>query len=810
MRWHHAFLSAVILFAASCASAPRALVPASPLTRLGAPGPYRVREYDLDWFDAKRQRAVPVHIYAPEGAPGPSPVVIFSHGLGNSRRGYRYLGVHWASHGFVSVHPEHIGANEETNRHGLWFQFWKGFDRTNWMNVPLDIRFVIDQLQNADNLPDGLRLDTAHIAVAGHSLGAYAALAVGGLNVLFPDGTVRNFRDPRVTAAIPISMSENFKPSSYRDVAIPMLHITGTRDSSIFYGTWPRKRRMPYNSIPRPDQYLVVIRGANHSTFSDDEDANNRTAHDVVRVTTVDFLDAYLRGDANALASLRNGQLAAGIRPAARFSVKPQNAVRVGSIKVATEPLFSSAEASHGGFYRGANWLATRTRESLVRTFLVVREGEPFDEAKVRESERNLRTLDFLKSVAITASEPHDGVVDLVVATQDAFTTDVNIDFSNDGGRSIYDLDVTQKDLFGRGGEVDVRIASLRERRTRSVEYLTPALFGRYWSADALYAKSSDGDEEKLALTRPLFSYSTSFTLDTLADRLRQATRIYANGQVASLFAQEHRALTLLPGFAVASRPGSTTRILGGVDVVQDRFTPIRGIAPVNRDFRFAEIGIDTTSLRFIGMTHVNLGLKEEDFTLGTHASLLVGRSVGNVWRFTSDASFGHAFSPTMFATTRLSATTRAHWTNRNAIVSSDSWFVKQWALEHPNTLVIRNRIDVGRDVDRDVQFFADGQNGLRAYPNFAFAGTRRFVFNAEDRWYLGHEVLQIVEPGIAAFVDVGGATNRSLFNDRLHTDFGLGLRFGIARYESAMLRFDWSYAPGRGTVFSFATAQAF
>ena len=41
----------------------------------------------------------------------PCPVIIFSHGLGGSRDGYEYLGRHWASHGYVSVHSTHIGSD---------------------------------------------------------------------------------------------------------------------------------------------------------------------------------------------------------------------------------------------------------------------------------------------------------------------------------------------------------------------------------------------------------------------------------------------------------------------------------------------------------------------------------------------------------------------------------------------------------------------------------------------------------------------------------------------------------------------------
>ena len=322
-KFHAVSIISALLAATSCATSFHSPSSDSELATLAQPGPYRVAEYDMQWFDARRNRAVPVHIYAPIGA-ATSAVIVFSHGLGNSRMGYRYLGEHWASHGYLSVHPEHLGANAEVTRHGLWRLYRAGFDRRNWQTVPEDIRFVIDQLQNDATLPSELRghVDRSRIGVSGHSLGAYGALAVGGLRVLFPDGSVLNFRDRRVRAAIPMSMSENFRPSSYRDIAIPMLHLTGTHDSSIFYGTLPRKRRMPFNSTSGSDQYLIVIRGANHSTYSDDERPGNRAAHDVIRASTLLFWKAYLEDDQAALRQLREGGLERYLDGSARFSEK--------------------------------------------------------------------------------------------------------------------------------------------------------------------------------------------------------------------------------------------------------------------------------------------------------------------------------------------------------------------------------------------------------------------------------------------------------------------------------------------------------
>jgi len=490
--------------------------------------------------------------------------------------------------------------------------------------------------------------------------------------------------------------------------------------------------------------------------------------------------------------------------------------LRVGRITVQTEPLFSGDEASRGGFFRIANLLAVQTREPLIRKFLLFREGDVFDEEKLRESERNLRALDFLKSAVITRGAPHDNVVDVVVATQDQFSTDVNADFSNDGGRSLYDIDVTQKNIAGTGGEVHVRTANGRERKTNSVEIIHPTLFGRYFSGDLFLARSSDGNEERFAAARPLFSYSVRTTFDAAFDHLVRNERVYHDGKVSDLFRQQHRSFAAMDGISIAKRPTVTTRFLAGIDFSRDAFRPVLGSPPIDRDFRFIEVGIDTTSLRFVTLSHVDFGLREQDFPLGFHGALIAGHSRGHFSRFRTEQSYGRAFAPGILLLTSFSASTRRGPTNRNTILSSDTKWIAQHGSTYPQTFIARCRIDWGGNLDRDVQFFVDGQNGVRAYPNFAFEGTRRVVFNAEHRWFLGREWLQLFEPGAAIFFDSGKATDGQVLHGAFRSDFGAGLRFGIARLDSAMLRFDIAYAASnsplsrRGLVFSFATAQAF
>ncbi|HEV7516825.1 MAG TPA: hypothetical protein VGR07_11035, partial [Thermoanaerobaculia bacterium] len=98
------------------------------------------------------------------------------------------------------------------------------------------------------------------------------------------------------------------------------------------------------------------------------------------------------------------------------------------------------------------------------------------------------------------------------------------------------------------------------------------------------------------------------------------------------------------------------------------------------------------------------------------------------------------------------------------------------------------------------------------------YAGDKRLLLNLEDRFFLGRELLQLFAPGAAVFLDVGGAQRpgTALELRDLKVDVGAGLRFGIARTDSTVLRFDLAYRLNtdptgrRGFVLSIGSSQAF
>lgn len=244
-----------------------------------APEVEQVPERSEIWRDEQRGRDVPVKIYGDRG-----PVVVFSHGIGEDRDSYAYLGRALARHGFRAVHITHAGTDRAVLERGYRYLYRAVKQKENWVARPLDVSFVLDHL------------GVSEAAVVGHSAGAFTAFAVSGLRMA-DGGTLR---DPRVKVAMAMSMPRLegvVAEDGYDTIAVPLLNVTGTCDTSIIYRTFPKHRRIPFEKTHAPRQYLVTLEGVNHDTFVEEDRRNEEIA-----AVTIAFLRAWMLGDADARA----------------------------------------------------------------------------------------------------------------------------------------------------------------------------------------------------------------------------------------------------------------------------------------------------------------------------------------------------------------------------------------------------------------------------------------------------------------------------------------------------------------------------
>ncbi|MCU1347919.1 MAG: hypothetical protein JWO56_949, partial [Acidobacteria bacterium] len=325
-------------------------------------------------------------------------------------------------------------------------------------------------------------------------------------------------------------------------------------------------------------------------------------------------------------------------------------------------------------------------------------------------------------------------------------------------------------------------------------------------------------------LERPLFSYTAPWTAAFLFDHLLQNGRIFRDGEVDARFRQEHRQIALSRSHVLRNDASRSSRLVGGIDFLDDSFSHLPGraadIIPDSRHFRYLDGGYESTGFRFLKVDYVDRDAREEDVNLGRRTSLHAAFSPahsGERAAFLLGATEGLGFEAgkRSFVLAQLSATTREP-RHRNSILSFDARGVTRFHTRHPQAFVTRVRLDLGSQLDRDLQFYADGQNGLRAYPDWAFEGSRRWLVNGEYRLFLGRELFQLFAPSVAAFADSGMAGDGALSFRGRKSDVGIGLRIAISRYDGALIRIDYAYALDaspvnrRGGTISISTAHAF
>ena len=250
----------------------------------------------------------PVDLYLPEPfgraryALFPAPVIVISHGLGSDRTTYLYLASYLAAYGFVVVSMEHPGSSAEQLLALLEARANVVVPDEEFINRPLDVKFVLDELENHARTNPRLRdkLDLQRVGVLGQSYGGYTTLALAGaplnlsslgkscppqltsfnLSLLLQcqasnlPSQIQDLTDPRVKAAIAVNPigSVIFGQGGFSQINIPLMILSSGSDT-IAPALFEQIR--PFTWLTTPNRYLLLISNATHfSTVGESSDSD--------------------------------------------------------------------------------------------------------------------------------------------------------------------------------------------------------------------------------------------------------------------------------------------------------------------------------------------------------------------------------------------------------------------------------------------------------------------------------------------------------------------------------------------------------
>ena len=297
--------------------------------------------------NAVRQREVRFLIRQPLGAPLPMPVVIWSHGGTDGKSNPAKSMAEWselsARAGYLSISIAHAPRDDASRDAlcqsiGMDSAACRLFSHLNW-DRPHDIRAVLDELERMAAGELRGQIDTARVAVGGHSAGSGGAQTVAGAQRSFvqPPGKLS---DPRPIAFLALSPHQpgisgffdtHFqKPGhSWTYVQRPMLTATGDGDDSCdalpvagaCIGDTPFGRRIGFARMPASgNKYHLYIHDADtfHMLFElnasacPDKHVDAAKCAEIVRwlsSTALAFLDGHVRQSPAALQWLQSNRI---------------------------------------------------------------------------------------------------------------------------------------------------------------------------------------------------------------------------------------------------------------------------------------------------------------------------------------------------------------------------------------------------------------------------------------------------------------------------------------------------------------------
>ena len=279
------------------------------LPDLSSKGQYRVIKQTLELYDRDRNRTLNTDLYLPDKTDS-IPVIVVSNGLGAKRDRFEGLANYLASYGFAVAVPDHPGSDRRRQKAFLKGLYRENFDATDYIDRPLDISYILDELEQINSKSLDNKLDLQQVGVFGYSIGGTTALSLAGakidlarlkqdcdrpldllnISILYQCRALelspqqQSLKDERVKAAflfVPFGNSL-FSKEELSKISIPIMWQVVDRD---FLTSLLTEQIPLFNSLENSTRYLVVSEKIPHSnvTLSNQQQSSQANAFDVAR-----------------------------------------------------------------------------------------------------------------------------------------------------------------------------------------------------------------------------------------------------------------------------------------------------------------------------------------------------------------------------------------------------------------------------------------------------------------------------------------------------------------------------------------------
>lgn len=484
---------------------------------------------------------------------------------------------------------------------------------------------------------------------------------------------------------------------------------------------------------------------------------------------------------------------------------------RIGDIVIERVDIFDRSIKGEDHFVAiAANFLHIQTHDHVIRRELLFQPGDPYRQAIIDESARNLRKLRFVYNISITPTTYRDGVVDILVRAQDNWTTRLAVQANHLGGVTTSELEIKELNVAGLGKELELTRTTDIDRRTFQLDYTDPRLWGSRLRLRLLAADTSDGNAALADLTRPFFALDTRWFMRAMAENVTERNSHYDEGEQVATFRHRKIGGTGLYGWSEGLQGDTVDRFRTGWAFEEHRYDQLElaegatdpGL-PVDRTLSGPVFEWERLQSRYIVRRNYERLSRDEDFNLGPAMRIrgvvsleALGASADSLYvEIARERGYVAGEQRTILveadASGSIGSSEPANAVGRFGIRLFDQH------IEH-HTLYAGFRAIAGYELEANRQLVLGGDTGLRAFDARALDGDRLLLLTLEDRYFRGWSLLHVLDIGLAGFLDVGNAFRHDESFGRLRGDVGVGLRIGLRKAAtSTMITVDVAYPFG-------------
>ena len=469
---------------------------------------------------------------------------------------------------------------------------------------------------------------------------------------------------------------------------------------------------------------------------------------------------------------------------------------RIGEITINSRPLFdTNGPDQNTALFRLANKLHIQTRDATIAEQLLFRSGELYDAQHLAETGRILRDTRYLRDAWVTPTRYHDGVVDLEVLTQDVWTLNPGLSFGRRGGKNAGGLEFEELNFLGLGTQLGIGFKSGIDRDSKSVFYRDRHLARSWWDLSASYSDNSDCQLAAFSLAQPFYSLDARRAGGVFFSDDRRTDSRYDLGEIVDQFETRERSATGYCGISQGLHDGWVTRYSAGFSYRELKFSPAPGKAaplllPGDRTLAYPWLATEWVEDDFHTARNRDQIEKTEDYALGWRARVQLGYASPSLGSDRNAVMLNAQVADGVELGDRQQLTLTAAVDGRLENGSIAGGILNVDARYHlrqtPRRLFFMDlSASVGSHLDADRQILLGGDNGLRGYPLRYQAGTGRWLFTAEQRWFTNWYPFQMFNVGGAIFYDMGetwGTDPLGTPSQGLLKDLGFGLRLGNSR----------------------------